>query len=388
MKARLGGAISKLTRQNCRLVLSQGDECFQGELIGSPLVASGELVFTTGMVGYTEAMTDPSYFGQILVFTYPLIGNYGIPPLPEKIELPLPTGFESSRAHVAAVIVTIDSPEAFHWTSLQSLNDWLCSQNVPGIVGLDTRHLVHLIRDSQNLLGRIEPENPNGMRQLGETLTPSSPSTFFDPSQHKIMPEVSIKERRLLGSGRVRIGLIDCGVKWNIIRQLLNLGCEIELLPYDTDLDAVDCSGWLISNGPGDPSQTNGLEQRVRTLLTQSKPILGICLGNQILARAAGAQTRRMSYGHRSHNQPVCLVGTRRGFITSQNHGYEVIKDSIPDDWEPWFVNVNDQSIEGIRHTKKPFRSVQFHPESAGGPRDTGWILTEFVEEVSKLTCR
>lgn len=371
-------------RQKCKLVLSDGSS-FQGDLIGAPLRASGELVFTTGMVGYSEAITDPSYFGQILCFTYPLIGNYGIPDLPKGLglQLPFPSGFESARANAAAVILTIDSPEVFHWNSFQSIDEWLKNQGVPCVVGLDTRHLVHLIRSQPNLLGRIEPEHAEGYRDMG-ALTPKSPNAFFDPGMNNIMTEVSVKERVRLGKGSTRVGLVDCGVKWNIIRQFINFGCEVELLPWDTDLSTVDCDMWLLSNGPGDPTRTGDLTQQVEKLLHEDRPILGICLGHQILSLAAGAITRRMPYGHRSHNQPVYECGTRRGYITSQNHGYVVEDASLPGEWEAWFRNVNDQTIEGIRHKTKPFRSVQFHPEASGGPRDTSWIFEQILAEVKK----
>ncbi len=368
-------------RRKCILELSTGHK-FAGELIGAPLAASGQMVFTTGMVGYSEAMTDPSYFGQILIFTYPLIGNYGIPPLPHKLELPIPRGFESDRVHAAAVALTMDTEEAFHWNSFQSLDNWLAEQKVPGIVGLDTRHLVHLVRQTPNLLGRLVPEAAEGMRSYGPTLSKFAAEGFFDPGQHEILSEVASGERRVLGKGKSRVALIDCGVKWNIIRQIVERGCEVELIPWNAPFTDVDCSGWLISNGPGDPTRTGDLKDKVKELLKGDLPILGICLGHQILALAAGAKTERMQYGHRSHNQPVYQAGTRHGYITSQNHGYVVDEATLPPDWEPWFKNVNDQTNEGIRHKTRPFRSVQFHPEAAGGPRDSGWILEQFVTEV------
>ncbi len=370
-------------RQKCKLVLSDGTS-FSGELIGAPLRASGELVFTTGMVGYSEAITDPSYFGQILCFTYPLIGNYGIPDAPGSVEKVIPRGFESAKARAAAVILATDTAEVFHWNAFQSLDAWLQSQGVPAIVGLDTRHLVHLIRSTPNLLARIEPERPEGYRDMGSLFRSKSESSFFDPGSHNVLPEVSTQERVIYGKGSRRVGLVDCGVKWNIIRQFLEYDCEVELLPWNTRLADVDCDLWLLSNGPGDPTRTGDLVEQVRELLKGDRPILGICLGHQILSLAAGALTRRMPYGHRSHNQPVYEIGTRRGYITSQNHSYVVEDASLSADWEPWFKNVNDQTIEGIRHKTKPFRSVQFHPEASGGPRDTSWIFEQILAEVRK----
>ena len=303
-------------RQKCSLVLSDGSR-FQGDLIGAPLRASGELVFTTGMVGYSEAITDPSYYGQILCFTYPLIGNYGIPDLPSTPEISLPPGFESSKAHAAAVILTIDTPEAFHWNSFHSLDQWLEKQGVPAIIGIDTRHLVHMIRSTPNLLGRIEPEKAEGFRDMGagEEDQPVAPTSFFDPGMTQVIDRVSTRERRLIGKGNKRVGLIDCGVKWNIVRQFNNFGCEVELLPWNTDLSTVDCDLWVLSNGPGDPTRTGSLTQNVRKLLTEERPIIGICLGHQILALAAGANTKRMPYGHRSHNQPVYEIEPEKAIL-------------------------------------------------------------------------
>lgn len=372
-------------RETCTLRLSDGNS-FSGQLIGAPLSSSGELVFTTGMVGYSEALTDPSYFGQILVFTYPLIGNYGVPSLPESLTYPLPSGFESKRVHASAAIVTLDSPQAFHWNSFESLDSWLKNQGVPGIVGLDTRHLVHLIRHAEKLLGSIEPEKSRGVRQWPESLgsIETSEGGFFDPEHHQIIQAVSTEKPIEVGSGDVKIAVIDCGVKWNIVRQLAdNTGCRVQVVPWDSDLSQVECDGWLISNGPGDPMQTGDLVERVQALIEQDKPILGICLGHQILSRAAGAKTRRMAYGHRSHNQPVYEVGKRKGYITTQNHGYVVEDSSLSEDWEVWFRNVNDETVEGIRHKHRPISSIQFHPEAAGGPRDTAWILEQFVKEVT-----
>ncbi|MGE0173806.1 MAG: glutamine-hydrolyzing carbamoyl-phosphate synthase small subunit [Oligoflexales bacterium] len=368
-------------RNQCILELSTG-EAFEGKLIGAPVDASGELVFTTGMVGYSEAITDPSYYGQILCFTYPLIGNYGIPSASPGFNPDLPRGFESARPQAAAIVISVDSHEVFHWNSFSSLDTWLKQNNVPGIVGMDTRDLVHRIRSTPNLMARVNVDQPEGERYPQNPDTFKSKSKFFDPGAHNIVKEVSVKEPIKLGKGKTRIGVVDCGVKWNIIRQLVSLGCEVEILPWNSDLSTKDVSGWLLSNGPGDPTKTENLTKGIAQLLKGDKPVFGICLGHQLLSLAAGCETRRMPYGHRSHNQPVYVTGTRRGYITTQNHGYVVVDSTLPQDWDVWFRNVNDQTVEGVKHKTKPFQSVQFHPEASGGPRDTGWLLKDFVERV------
>lgn len=367
-----------MKREKAILELSNGMK-LEGDLIGQPIVASGEMVFTTSLVGYSESLSDPSYFGQILTFAYPLIGNYGIPSL--ESENTLKTGFESNRIHASAVIVTNDSIETYHWDSRKNLHEWLLQNQVPGIVGIDTRHLIQLIREEKQLLGRVLPTHPQGLRQLGKIPFPHDES-FFNPGEFHTVEQVSTSERKLFGSGKLRIALLDFGVKWNIIRKLNQLGCEVELLPWDTDLYSVDCSGWLLGNGPGNPECTGAAIQEVKKILTSDAPILGICLGHQVLALAIGARTVKMPYGHRSHNQPVIETVTGKGYITCQNHGYVVTTDSLPEDWNIWFKNANDGSIEGLIHKSKPFRSVQFHPESAGGPQDTLWILENFVDQI------
>lgn len=371
-------------RQKCQLKTSIG-EVFKGELIGAPLSASGELVFTTGMVGYSEAITDPSYFGQILCFSYPLIGNYGIPSKTEKIEGRLPEGFESAKPQCAAVIVTIDTTEAFHWNSFQTLDNWLKEHNIPGVIGLDTRHLVHLIRNNKFLKAKLVPENSEGIRYQELKDKRLTDPEFFSPYEINILPFVSTPKKKSLNQGRFKIALLDCGVKWNIVRQVMNLGCQVDLYPWDTDLKDIQCDGFLISNGPGDPTKTEKVIENLKGLLNDTnKPMLGICLGHQLISLAAGASTQRMAYGHRSHNQPVYQVGTRKGAITTQNHGYVVVDGSLPNNYEVWFRNVNDQTIEGIKHKNRSIRTVQFHPEASGGPRDTAWIIEQFVDEVKE----
>lgn len=364
------------SRKKCTLSLSTGESII-GDLIGAPIKASGELVFTTGMVGYSEALTDPSYYGQILLFTYPLIGNYGVPSLDPSRDLLEQRGFESSKVHASAVIVAEDSARAFHWNSRQTLDEWLKEKKIPGISGVDPRYLVHLIRENKGLSAKIIPDDSVGERFWKE-------DGFYDPGDSEVISNVSVQSPLLVGKGKKRIAVVDCGVKWNILRQIRHFDNQVEimLVPWNADFSKVDAHGWLLSNGPGDPLKTGTLIERVKTLTTGDRPILGICLGHQILSLALGATTTRMKYGHRSHNQPAHLVGTRRGYVTSQNHGYEVDKESLPEHVAPWFVNANDGTIEGIRHTSKPFRSVQFHPEAAGGPRDTSWIIKDFVAEL------
>lgn len=367
-------------RQKCQLITSMGD-AFSGELIGAPLNASGELVFTTGMVGYSEAITDPSYFGQILCFSYPLIGNYGVPSQPEGLNLP--DGFESLSPKVAAVIITIDSPESFHWNSFQSLDNWLKLHKVPGIVGLDTRHLVHLIRNNKDLRAKLAPAAPEGQRysELGDKRL--TDPEFFYPGDINILPFVSQQQPETFGEGERTVALLDCGVKWNIVRQLAAQGVKVTVYPWSTDLREVEADGYLISNGPGDPTQTDAVIPQLRGFLEQNKkPVLGICLGHQLISLALGAETSRMVYGHRSHNQPVYQVGTRIGAITTQNHGYVVDDNNLPEHLDVWFRNANDQTIEGIRHKSLPIETVQFHPEASGGPRDTSWIITNFITKV------
>lgn len=358
-------------REHCTLELSNGTK-IEGLLIGDKIATSGEMVFTTGMVGYSEALTDPSYAGQILVFTFPLIGNYGIPKLPQHLEVMTSKGFESNRVHARGVVCALDSQAAFHWSSVLTLDAWLKDQKIPGIVGVDVRHLTHIIRDQGPLFGKLIPQGK----------IPSA--TFFDPSSVDILSEVSTRKIEHLKSSvssknKRTIGLVDCGVKWNILRQILATGTDVKLIPWDAPLESIECDGWLLGNGPGDPKRAEILIARVRNLMLENKPILGICLGHQILALAAGAETIRMKFGHRSHNQPVYETESRRGAITSQNHGYVVDETTLPDHFAVWFRNANDETCEGIKHKTKNIRSVQFHPEAAGGPRETGWILEEFL---------
>jgi len=321
------------------------------------------------MVGYPLTITDPSYYGQLLLFTYPLLGNYGVPGNQEILNKDLLTGFESSKIHTNGIIISQQSNESFHWNSFQNLHSWLKDEGVPGIAGVDTRQLTLMIRDDKNLFGEISD-------------LPERPQQYYNVNNHNIAPEVSTKLVKRYGNGSKKIGILDLGIKWNIIRKVIELDCEVELYPWDTDLSSTDCNAFIIGNGPGDPRQYTQAIEQIKKMLSKDKPILGICLGSQLLALASGATVSRMDYGHRGHNHPVKEIGTNRGFITSQNHGYVVDVESLSEDWTPWFCNLNDDSLEGFKHKSSLYKAVQFHPEASSGPHDTSWIISEFINEI------
>ncbi len=346
------------------LILEDGTE-IAGRHFGAAVPAAGEVVFNTGMVGYPESLTDPSYAGQILVFSYPLIGNYGVPK-PGLDEFGLPAGLESDRIHPAAVVVSSASPDHSHWSAGESLHEWLERFGVPGIEGIDTRALTQRIRERGTLLGKLAMGDREG--------------DFIDPSKTNLVAGVSIPEPIEYGKDGPRVVLVDLGVKLSIVRCLVRAGARVIRVPWDYDFFPLHFDGVVLSNGPGDPKLATAAIEHTRRALHDRVPIFGICLGNQILALAAGGDTYKLKYGHRSQNQPCQEVGTRRCYITSQNHGYAVNAASIPEGWREWFVNANDGTNEGIRHEWKPARSVQFHPEAAPGPTDTRDLFARFVE--------
>ncbi|MDR1784388.1 MAG: glutamine-hydrolyzing carbamoyl-phosphate synthase small subunit [Endomicrobium sp.] len=362
------------------LELSNGMK-FEGSSIGASVNVSGEMVFNTGMLGYSEAMTDPSYLGQILVFSFCLIGNYGIPSYQNK-DFFMSKGHESSSIKTQGIIVSDIYDGCHHHDGGISLENWMKDQNVPGIAGIDTRYLVQIIRESKNLFGKIISENAKPQdKNKFEFLKNFKNSEYIDPAKYNLMPSVSTNKKMIMGKGFKKVAVIDCGVKWNIIRMLMERNCKVELLPWDGDFSEIQCDGWLISNGPGDPKNTDNLVERIKKyVLALGKPILGICLGHQLLSLASGAKTKRLNHGHRSHNQPVFSIPEKNAYMTSQNHRYAVEKSSIQPGWELWFENANDDSVEGIRHKTKPFMSVQFHPEASSGPNDTSWIMNKFVD--------
>ena len=349
-----------------KLILEDRSE-FRGESFGAETSVSGEVVFATGMVGYPESLTDPSYKGQILVLTYPLIGNYGIPDN-QTDEWGLSQNFESDKITVSGLVVSEHVSSYSHWSAKKSLSEWLKENNVPGVQGIDTRMLTKKMREKGTMLGKIV----NG-----------SDVELSDPDLRNLVAEVSVKEKTSYNpKGKKKIVLIDCGVKLNIIRNLIRRGCEVIRVPWDYDFLGEDFDGVVISNGPGDPKKCNAAVKNVAAAMEKGIPVFGICLGNQLMALAAGGDTYKLKYGHRSQNQPCVEKETGRCYITTQNHGYAVDAKSLGNDWEEWLVNANDGTNEGIRHRTKPFFSVQHHPESSPGPVDTEWMFDRFLEMV------
>ena len=351
------------------LILEDGSR-FEGESFGCEKPVTGEVVFNTAMTGYPESLTDPSYAGQLMVLTYPLVGNYGVPSFSME-ENGLPTYMESGRIHVEALIVSDYSETFSHWNARESLGDWLKREQVPGLTGIDTRRLTKVLREHGVMMGKVVFDAQE-----------ESFCKYPDYTQVNYVDQVSCKEiiRYNEGAGK-KVVLIDCGVKANILRLLLKREVEVIRVPWDYDFHALHYDGLFISNGPGDPDTCEATVRNIRRAMQDERlPIFGICMGNQLLAKAGGASVYKLKYGHRSHNQPVRMAGTSRSFITSQNHGYAVDSDTLAGEWEPWFVNMNDGSNEGIRHRTNPWFSVQFHPEAASGPTDTAFLFDKFVE--------
>lgn len=358
---------------NLTLTLQDGTQ-ITGRGFGAPEISEGEVVFTTGMVGYAESMTDPSFKDQILVLTYPLVGNYGIPN-EELDENGLSKIFESERIQVKGLIVSDYSEINSHWNSGKSLSDWMHEYGVPGITGVDTRALTQLLRDKGAQLGKIHPSD----KEAG--------SEFYDPNLENLVAKVSTTEVKTYGTGKKHIALIDLGVKLNIIRHFLERGLKVTVFPwnqnpfeYKEDGKEVQFNGVFFSNGPGDPALLTETIAVMQECFERKVPTFGICLGSQLMGLAAGAKTYKLPYGHRGQNQPCIDTETGRCFITSQNHGFAVDPKNLPDDWMVSLLNANDNTVEGIRHKKLPFFSVQFHPEASPGPTDTDFLFDEFMD--------
>ena len=354
-----------------KLRLGNGME-LDGWSFGYDCACDGEVVFSTAMVGYPESLTDPSYSGQILCVTYPLIGNYGVPD-EDAVRSGISLNMESGKIWVRGLVISEYSFKYSHWDAVKSLDEWMKEQKIPGIYGVDTRELTKVLRENGSMLGTLAPEG----------CTAKSISDIRDPNLDNQIDIVSCKEVIRYGSaGGKKVVLVDCGVKHNILRCFVDRGVEVIRVPWDYDFLSLDYDGLFISNGPGNPEFCDVTVDRLRKAMLRDKPIFGICMGNQLLARAAGAGTYKLKYGHRSHNQPVRMIGTNRCYITSQNHGYAVDISALGSDWEPWFVNMNDGTNEGIRHKSKPFCSVQFHPEASSGPTDTEFLFDEFISKL------
>lgn len=368
MTPRTKGAVEvqvKDAPRHATLVLEDGTR-FEGTSFGHPESIAGEVVFNTGMVGYPESLTDPSYCGQILACTYPLVGNYGVP-LPRD-EDAMDRFMESWKIHARAIVVSDYSTRHSHWNAGRSLAEWLTSERIPGITGIDTRTLTMRLREKGSMLGKIVVEGRD---------TP-----WYDPNKENLAPMVTI-DRPTLYTPKVkasaRVAVIDCGCKHNIVRSLTRRGLEVLRVPWDHDLSGESFAGVMLSNGPGDPTSYGATIRTIRRLIEKGTPIFGVCLGNQLLALAIGAKTYKLKYGHRGQNQPAIEIGTDRAYMTSQNHGFAVDEATLPAEWRPWFSNLNDGTNEGIRHESGRFRSVQFHPEACPGPVDTAYLFDQFA---------
>ncbi|MDO8468582.1 MAG: glutamine-hydrolyzing carbamoyl-phosphate synthase small subunit [Candidatus Peribacter sp.] len=358
------------------LILADGT-VFSGESFGAPVDADGEVVFNTGMAGYVESLTDPSYEGQILVFTYPLIGNYGVP-TEEKNEYGFAQNMESEHIHVRGVIISQGSEHFSHHSAASSLKRWLEHHKIPAITGVDTRALTKKLREHGVMLGRISQKGTES-------------KTIEDPNTKNLVAEVSCKEPMTYEPKENAIGksviVFDCGIKNNILRSFLKRGVTVHRVPWDYDLASspLKFDGVFISNGPGDPKSCVATIRQIQWSLKQNLPTFGICLGNQLLALAIGGDTFKLKYGHRGVNQP-CIEHdaqgkpTKKCIITSQNHGFAVKPDQLPKGWHIWFTNANDGTVEGIRHESGRFFSVQFHPEATPGPEDANYLFDEFVK--------
>lgn len=354
--------------KNVTLVLEDGTK-FHGQSFGYDQPVAGEVVFNTAMMGYPESLTDPSYAGQLMTLTYPLVGNYGVPPFSVEPD-GLTTFMESDKIYASAIIVADYSEKYSHWNAVESLASWLKREHVPGITGIDTRQLTKVLREHGVMMGKIifddEPDN--------------IPTAEYEGVNW--VDRVSCKDiiRYNEGAGK-KVVLVDCGVKNNIIRCLVNRGVEVIRVPWNYDYTSMDFDGLFLGNGPGDPDMCEDAVNVIRRQMSLScKPICGICMGNQLLAKAGGATIYKLKYGHRSHNQPVREVGTNRCYVTSQNHGYAVDAKTLGSDWRELFVNMNDGSNEGVCHKENPWFTSQFHPEACSGPIDTEFMFDRFIK--------
>lgn len=373
------------------LILADGTQ-YTGESFGAAVDTDGEVVFNTGMVGYPESMTDPSYRGQILTFTYPLIGNYGVPS-EEKNDWGFSQNYESEEIHLRAIIVSTESRDFSHFKAVSSLHEWMKHHGIPGISGIDTRALTKKLRETGVMLGRIVQDDA-GAKNAG-------PQSIEDPNARNLVADVGVKEvvtyePKLEEGAAVKATIVayDCGIKRNILRSWLKRGVRVHRVPWNYDLSNSDLKydGLFLSNGPGDPKKCDETIKQIAWAIQKNIPTFGICLGNQLLALAIGGDTYKLKYGHRGANQP-CLEWkmesgkwkvSKRCIITSQNHGFAVDGTKLPKGWQVWFSNANDGTVEGIRHESGKFSSVQFHPEATPGPEDANYLFDEFLAMLKK----
>jgi carbamoyl-phosphate synthase small subunit len=365
------------------LVLEDGS-LFLGKGFGAETTSIAEVVFTTGMVGYPESMTDPSFAGQLLCFTYPLIGNYGVPSMNDLDSMGLPSQFESESIKVSGLIVQEWCERPSHWASTQTVSEWMKSEGIPGIAGVDTRALVSRIREGGVMMGILA--SGSGLTNRKGLLKALKDSTRYDSID--FVKKVSPRKTRTYGAGERTAVLLDCGTKFSIIRNLVKRGFSVVRAPFDysyADIMKHDPAGVVLSNGPGDPQLCSDTIAATARLIDSEMPTLGICLGNQLVGLSQGAQTYKLKYGHRGQNKPVVDVMSGRGYVTSQNHGYSVSRETLTrTDLRPWFMNADDDSVEGLVHQKKPCIAVQFHPEASPGPYDTEFVFDRFVTLMEK----
>jgi carbamoyl-phosphate synthase small subunit len=349
-----------------KLILKDG-HIFEGQIFGAEKSSAGEVVFSTGMVGYPESLTDPSFEGQILTFTYPLIGNYGVPDK-KKDSFGISQFFESEKVHIKGLVAAEYSENFSHWQARKSLSDFLKEAGIPGITGIDTRALTKILREKGCMLGKIVVENQE--------------TEYFDPNATNIIPDVSPKEKQVYEAGKKRLVVIDCGVKNNTLRHFLNRNVTLIRVPWNYDfIEAGEkFDGVFVSNGPGNPALLTETVNIIKKCYAKKIPTFGICLGNQLMGIAAGAKTYKLKYGHRAQNQPCINTETGKCSMTSQNHGFAIERKTLPKQWKVWFTQANDGTVEGIKHSKLPFMAVQFHPEACPGPVDTENLFDQFIQ--------